>query len=145
MYCGVGTFAVFLHSLKRFKRIDAVEENKAALSLARDNISGARLMPGARTDFFAVSADTWAKDNKNRYGFIIADPPREGLSRGVRAWLCQRGTPVFAYVSCNPATLARDSEALIKSGYTLSSLTFYDFYPQTPHMESLAVFKRSSV
>ncbi|MDR2793920.1 MAG: methyltransferase, partial [Treponema sp.] len=141
MYCGVGTFAAFLHGLKRFKRIDAVEISKAALSLARDNVRDARLTRRASTDFFAVSADTWVKGNKNRYGFIIADPPREGLSQGVRAWLCRQDTPVFAYVSCNPAALARDGEALIKSGYALSSLTFYDFYPQTPHIESLAVFK----
>ncbi|MDR1220411.1 MAG: methyltransferase [Treponema sp.] len=149
VYCGVGTFAVFLRDLRRFKGIDLVEENKTALSLACGNISAAGAS-GAGENYYAVSADAWAKGNKNRYGFIIADPPREGLSPGVRAWLCAQvasqsaqGTPVFAYVSCNPATLARDSEALVKSGYALSSLAFYDFYPQTPHIESLAVFQRS--
>ncbi|MDR2193271.1 MAG: class I SAM-dependent RNA methyltransferase [Treponema sp.] len=144
IYCGVGTFAAFLHGLNRFKRIDAVEVNKAALSRARDTINAMRphdARPRTRTDFFAVSADTWAKNNRNRYGFIIADPPREGLSPGVRAWLCQQDAAVFAYVSCNPAALARDSAALIQSGYALSSLTFYDFYPHTPHIESVALFK----
>ncbi|MDR0558385.1 MAG: methyltransferase [Treponema sp.] len=144
IYCGVGTFAAFLQDLRCFKSLDLVEENKAALSLARGNISAAA---GRGGTCYAVSADGWARGNKNRYGFIIADPPREGLSPGVRAWLCAQGAapyaPVFAYVSCNPSTLARDSEALVKSGYALSSLAFYDFYPQTPHIESLAVFQRS--
>ncbi|MDR0374637.1 MAG: methyltransferase [Treponema sp.] len=150
VYCGVGTFAAFLRDLGCFESIDLVEENKAALSLARDNINAAGAINagrGARGNCHAVSADAWARGNKNRYGFIIADPPREGLSQGMRAWLCAQGasqnTPVFAYVSCNPATLARDSKALVKSGYALSSLVFYDFYPQTPHIESLAIFQRS--
>lgn len=146
VYCGVGTFAAFLQDAGCFERIDLVEENKAALSLARDNTS-AGAGRGVRRNYYAGSADAWAKGNKNRYGFIIADPPREGLSQGVRAWLCAQGgapdAPVFAYVSCNPATLVRDSAALVKSGYALSSLAFYDFYPQTPHIESLAVFQRS--
>jgi 23S rRNA (uracil1939-C5)-methyltransferase len=144
VYCGVGTFAVCLRDLQCFRDIDLVEENKTALSLARANISAAGAAAG---HCYAVSADAWVKGNKNRYGFIIADPPREGLSRGVLAWLCAQGAvqnaPVFAYVSCNPATLARDSKALVSGGYELSSLAFYDFYPQTPHIESLAVFRRS--
>ncbi|MDR2447707.1 MAG: methyltransferase [Treponema sp.] len=146
VYCGVGTFSVFLQDAGCFESIDLVEENKTALSLARGNISAvaaAGADQGVRGNCYAVSADVWAKGNKNRYGFIIADPPREGLSQGMRAWLCAQGSPVFAYVSCNPATLARDSEALVKSGYALSSLAFYDFYPHTPHIESLAVFRRS--
>jgi 23S rRNA (uracil1939-C5)-methyltransferase len=147
MYCGVGTFAVFLRDLRRFKDIDLVEENKTALNLARDNIGASGADGGAAAGHcYAVSADAWVKGNKNRYAFIIADPPREGLSRGALAWLCAQNAaqnaPVFAYVSCNPATLARDSKALASGGYALSSLTFYDFYPQTPHIESLAVFRR---
>jgi 23S rRNA (uracil1939-C5)-methyltransferase len=144
LYCGIGTFAAFLKPVfeknQTFRNIDMVEENKTALNIARDNVRGAGV------EHFAVSTDKWAKDNKKSYDFIIADPPREGLSPGLRAWLCAyggaRNAPVFAYVSCNPATLARDSGILAESGYGLSSLTFYDFYPQTPHIESLALFKR---
>ncbi|MDR0707670.1 MAG: methyltransferase [Treponema sp.] len=149
VYCGVGTFAAFLRDVDCFESIELVEENKAALSLARVNVNAAGGGRGVCGTCHAVSADAWAKGNRNRYGFIIADPPREGLSQGVRTWLCAQGAtqnaPVFAYVSCNPATLARDSAALVKSGYALSSLAFYDFYPHTPHIESVAVFHRSRV
>jgi 23S rRNA (uracil1939-C5)-methyltransferase len=48
----------------------------------------------------------------------------------------------LAYVSCDPATLARDSKILLAGGYQLKKLHFYDFYPQTAHIESLAVFKK---
>jgi len=71
------------------------------------------------------------------------DPPREGLSKPFREWLAHNGPELAAYVSCDPATLARDSGILAKGGYTLKELTMYDFYPQTAHIESLALFCRS--
>jgi 23S rRNA (uracil1939-C5)-methyltransferase len=123
-----------------------VEENKTALSIARDNIHG------EGREHFALSCDSWAKvaakkvpgnaPAQSAYGFAVIDPPRTGLSFGIRSWLCQNGPPILAYVSCDPATQARDSKELVNSGYTLASLAFYDFYPQTAHIESLAVFCR---
>jgi 23S rRNA (uracil1939-C5)-methyltransferase len=142
IYCGVGTFAVFLRD--RFRRIDLVEENRAALALARENVSGetdSRTGQGSR--FFARSADEWVRDipyTGDAYGFAVVDPPRQGLSRACRDYLAGRGPPILAYVSCDPASLARDSKALLEGGYRLESLAFYDFYPQTAHIESLAVF-----
>ncbi|MDR2785639.1 MAG: TRAM domain-containing protein [Treponema sp.] len=138
IYCGVGTFAVFLQD--RFRRIDLVEENRTALALARENAAG----KGSR--FFARTADEWARDirrgDPDGYGFAVLDPPRQGLSRGCRDYLAGKGPPVLAYVSCDPASLARDTRALLNGGYRLESLAFYDFYPQTPHIESLAVLTR---
>jgi 23S rRNA (uracil1939-C5)-methyltransferase len=136
LYCGVGTFAAFLGG--RFPRIDLVEENPEAIALARENTRG------METRLFARTGDRWAEDNfpENRYGFIVADPPRQGLSPALRKTLAQKGPPVLAYVSCDPATLARDSGELIAGGYRLDRLRGYDFYPQTAHIESLAVFKR---
>jgi 23S rRNA (uracil1939-C5)-methyltransferase len=145
LYCGVGTFAAFLRD--RFHRIDLVEQNKTALSLARENVergvsSEERPRPAFR--YFALSADDWGKSAAEggapRYGFVVLDPPRQGLSPLVRQRLAAAKIPVLAYVSCDPATLARDSRAFIAAGYRLSSLTLYDFYPQTAHIETLAVF-----
>jgi 23S rRNA (uracil1939-C5)-methyltransferase len=76
------------------------------------------------------------------YGFMVADPPRQGLTPALRRALAQKGPPVLAYVSCDPATLARDSGELVAGGYRLERLTGYDFYPQTAHIESLAIFVR---
>ncbi|GHV53246.1 putative RNA methyltransferase [Spirochaetia bacterium] len=142
IYCGVGTFAFFLKEM--FKRIDMVEENKTALALARENVRG------TENGYFALTDDAWAKGSGRKagdegYGFIVADPPRQGFSPAMRKWLCAAGgvySPLLAYVSCDPATLARDSRDLREGGYELAELHLYDFYPQTAHIESLAVFRK---
>jgi 23S rRNA (uracil1939-C5)-methyltransferase len=142
IYCGVGTFGAFLAD--RFSRIDLVEENKTALDLARENVRG------GKHRFFALRDDQWVRGEGHPgkkpapRGFAVADPPRQGLPRILRQWLCQGGPPIFAYVSCDPATLARDCGELRTGGYGISSLDFYDFYPQTAHAEVLAVLRRES-
>jgi 23S rRNA (uracil1939-C5)-methyltransferase len=135
LYAGVGTFAAFLQGL--FPALAIVEENKTAISIAHENVRG--------VEYFALPSDKWAtlqKAQRKTYGFVVADPPRQGLSSGIRAWLCRNGPPLFVYLSCDPATLARDSRDLAAAAYTLTSLTLYDFYPQTVHVESMAVFQR---
>jgi 23S rRNA (uracil1939-C5)-methyltransferase len=139
LYCGVGTFAAFLG--EGFPRVDLVEENPEAIVLARENVRG------METRLFAQTGDLWARgcsmDEENGgYGFMVADPPRQGLTPALRRSLSLKGPPLLAYVSCDPATLARDSGELIAGGYRLEGLTGYDFYPQTAHIESLAVFVR---
>ncbi|GHV88822.1 putative RNA methyltransferase [Spirochaetia bacterium] len=136
IYCGVGTFAAFLQD--RFTRLDLIEENTTALGLARENIRG------TDCQFFAQTDTAWvrSRNGKDAYGFAVTDPPRQGLSPAMRQWLAGDGPPVLVYISCDPATLARDSRDLCRGGYRLESLAFYDFYPQTAHIESLAVFLR---
>ncbi|HCC37134.1 MAG TPA: class I SAM-dependent RNA methyltransferase [Treponema sp.] len=138
LYCGVGTFSIFLNDF--FPHIDLLEENRDALTLARENLLFHT--PGANASFFAVKDTRWVKTEHGDYGFIVADPPRQGLAPALSGWLAERGPPLFAYVSCDPATLARDSKILRAGGYELVRLRFYDFYPQTAHIESLAVFAR---
>jgi 23S rRNA (uracil1939-C5)-methyltransferase len=140
LYCGVGTFAAFLAD--RFPRIDLLEENPQALELARENVS-----PGT-VRFFAMTDNEWVREKEREgpgkaggYGLIIADPPRQGLSPAMRRWLGRAPAPFLAYVSCDPAALARDS-AELAAGWELAGLWIFDFYPQTAHIESLAVFKR---
>jgi 23S rRNA (uracil1939-C5)-methyltransferase len=138
IYCGVGTFAAFL--VERFPRIDMVEADAGALNLARQNLSG------SAGRYFPLTDEEWVRELRRAappaYGFAAADPPRTGLSPSLRRWLAEQGPPLLAYVSCNPATLARDSAVLRAGGYRLESAAFYDFYPQTPHIEALAIFVR---
>ncbi len=139
-YCGVGTFAVFLQDY--FEKIDLLEENKKALALARRNLAG------REAGYYALKDDQWVSlmGKKTRpYDFIVIDPPRQGLSSAMRGWLCEKGPPRLAYVSCDPATLARDTYTLIQGGYVLKDIGFYDFYPQTAHIESLVTFVREGV
>jgi len=134
LYCGVGTFAAFLG--ESFPHIDLIEENKTALALAREN-----LMRHKSAAFFAQRSEHWAHNgNARRYGFITADPPRQGFDPALARSLAADGPPLLAYISCEPATLARDSAILLQGGYKLHELRLYDFYPQTAHIESLAVF-----
>jgi 23S rRNA (uracil1939-C5)-methyltransferase len=137
LYCGVGTFAFYL--MEMFPKIILAEENKSAVSLARENLKGANV------EFFAVRDTDWQRTllrKKNAFGFAVVDPPRAGLSPKLAAILAQEGPPVLAYVSCDAASLARDSKILTKGGYALKKLVFFDFYPQTAHIESLAVFEK---
>jgi 23S rRNA (uracil1939-C5)-methyltransferase len=137
LYCGVGTFAAFL--ARRFSRIDLMERDRRALGLARRNVES----DGA--EFFALEDNRWVETRKPAapgYGFIVTDPPRQGLSPAMGRWLAGSGCPLLAYVSCDPATLARDSRLLRAGGYRLAELRLYDFYPQTAHIESLALFRK---
>jgi 23S rRNA (uracil1939-C5)-methyltransferase len=145
IYCGVGTFAVFLsgyNGTEEFAEIDLVEENKIAISLARNNLSMYKKVNN-NVNYYALRDNEWRKlPQKRRWGLMVLDPPREGLSALFREWLVKSGPEIVAYVSCDPATFARDSGVMLKGGYKMKELTFYDFYPQTAHIESLAVFNR---
>ena len=158
LYAGVGTFSVFLADM--FPGADLLEENRRSLELAKRSL-GPDWGSGAFR-FFAQSDEAWAGrqdgfmgNSRNAagnvirnthktaavYGFAIADPPRQGLSRSMARWLAENGPPVLAYVSCEPSSLARDCR-ILASGYKIEKLLFFDFYPQTAHIESLAVLKR---
>ncbi|MDR1972438.1 MAG: TRAM domain-containing protein [Treponema sp.] len=137
LYCGVGTFAAFLAG--RFPRIELLEENPGALALGRKNVQG------GEARFFALTDNEWVRKREaaGPYGLIIADPPRQGLSPAMRRWLAEARAPLLLYVSCDPAALARDSRELLE-GWELEKLDLYDFYPQTAHIECLAVFRAVS-
>ena len=122
--------------------MDLVEQNGRALALARENVRHA----GA--EFFALEDDAWVRlksaGGGTEYGFMVVDPPRQGLSPLFARWLAAGGPALLAYVSCDPATVARDSKLLRAGGYRLTELDFHDFYPHTAHIESLAVFERDA-
>jgi len=140
LYCGAGLFAIFLGGM--FPKVILAEENKPAVSLARENLKG------ANAEFFALRDTDWPQTvlrRKDNFGFAVVDPPRTGLAPKLAASLAQQAQdspPVLAYVSCDPAALARDSKILTGGGYKMKRLAFFDFYPQTSHIESLAVFAR---
>jgi len=137
LYCGVGTFSFYLK--EHFPKIILAEENKAAVSLARENLRG------TEAEFFAVRDTNWHNDllrRKDAFGFAVVDPPRAGLAPKTAAALAQEGPPLLSYVSCDAASLARDSKILTTGGYQIKKLILFDFYPQTAHIESLAVFEK---
>ena len=137
LYCGAGTYALFLGCM--FPMTILAEENKGAVSLARENLKGMNV------EFFALRDTDWQHAifrPKQLFGFAVVDPPRAGLAPKLAATLAKDGPPVLAYVSCDAASLARDSKILTNGGYRLKKLMLFDFYPQTAHIESLAVFEK---
>jgi len=71
---------------------------------------------------------------------LVADPPRAGLAPAVHDALVTLRPQQIAYISCDPATLARDSRKILNNGYQLLSITPFDQFPQTSHIESISMF-----
>jgi 23S rRNA (uracil1939-C5)-methyltransferase len=140
LYAGVGTFSLFLADL--FPRgADLLESQGRSLHLAKENLR--RSMNGCEGfRFFPQKDKDWTKKQSlDRYAFAVTDPPRQGMPAALVRKLCETPPPVLAYVSCEPSSLARDYRVL-KQSYTLEELWFFDFYPQTSHIESLGIFHR---
>jgi 23S rRNA (uracil1939-C5)-methyltransferase len=137
LYCGVGLFSFMVED--KFKKINAVEINKDVEPYIRKNIQ-------TRMDFYPLSVENWISDKKidKRANTIIIDPPRTGLTKKVRAFLSRSKAEVIIYVSCDPATMARDLKELTEEKYNIEDLKLFDFYPQTSHMEAVAILKQKS-
>ncbi len=137
LYAGVGLFARQLAA--RFERVIAVESAPASIAALAANLAG--------TSGEAVSASTleFLRGNKsgNRPDLIVVDPPRTGLEGAICALLTDIEAPQFVYVSCDPATLARDLRVLLGGGYVIDSITLADLFPQTFHLETVVRLRRS--
>jgi 23S rRNA (uracil1939-C5)-methyltransferase len=129
LYCGVGTFDVFLAD--RFSRVSGVEQDPNSIKIARENVPSA--------SFYWKPVEDWVRSDEagERYDCVVLDPPRSGLSESVREWLKNAKPAVVRYVSCDPVTLARDVGDLVRAGFSVDRVAMYDFYPQTSHIEAL--------
>ena len=130
-FAGVGTFAVlFAH---RFERVIAIEESHSAAKDAQANIAdtpNVEMHMGKVEDLLPL-LDA-APDA------VVLDPPRPGCHRAVLDALIKFRPGVVVYVSCNPATLARDLRILVDGGYQVDTVTPLDMFPQTGHIECVA-------
>lgn len=133
LFAGVGTFTLPLASTAG--EVVAVESSKvAAQDLARNldrNRLDAEVVLGDASD---------ALEELGRFDLVVVDPPRLGLSKDILTGLGGTRPRRLVYVSCDPATLARDAAALNAMGYRPVSLTPLDMFPQTYHVETMAVF-----
>jgi 23S rRNA (uracil1939-C5)-methyltransferase len=135
LYSGVGLFTLPL--ARTFGRVVAVEGNPASADYARRNLADASLT-NARVETSAVA--DWLAANAERLGsadFILLDPPRAGAEPETVAAIIRLRPRHISYVSCDPATLARDLRALLDAGYRLDSLRAFDMFPQTHHVETV--------
>lgn len=138
LYCGVGLFTLPL--ALRAKRVYGIENNRGAIDDANRNMLQ---LPEDRRPVF-VRKDVMKAVNREpmvseRFDAIVVDPPRSGVFPEVLAKLAALRPRVLAYVSCDPATLARDLRMLCDAGYALRSATPFDMFPQTHHIETVAL------
>lgn len=133
-YGGVGTFGLLLAS--RVARVIEVEEDAVAQSDARANgfeLSNMEYHRGRVEDILATL--------KNKIDVVIVDPPRAGIAPKALDALIKCAPRTLAYVSCDPATLARDARRLVDGGYTVREVQPVDMFPHTYHIESVSWFE----
>ncbi|MED5263301.1 MAG: class I SAM-dependent RNA methyltransferase [Myxococcota bacterium] len=138
LYAGGGFFTLGL--AHRFDQVVAVEASEAATSDLKANVDAAKL---SNVDIRISTVEEVVENPGNLApDTIVLDPPRTGLSKGSAQGLRHLDAKRIVYLSCDPATLARDLQVLTEPGYRLASLEVFDLFPQTPHVETLALLER---
>lgn len=138
-YCGIGTYSLPLARLGW--TVLGLERSPAAVRLARLNASDNGL--ASRCRFEAVDVAVGLADRLAEAQALFVDPPRKGLEADCLAAIAARPPALLLYLSCNPATLARDLAQLNQqAGYAITAVRPIDFFPQTSHVETLAVLRR---
>ncbi|AHY10120.1 MULTISPECIES: 23S rRNA (uracil(1939)-C(5))-methyltransferase RlmD [Citrobacter] len=139
LFCGMGNFTLPL--AVRAASVVGVEGVPALVEKARENALNNGLH---NVTFFHenleedVTQQPWAK---NGFDKVLLDPARAGAA-GVMQHIIKLSPGRVVYVSCNPATLARDSDALLNAGYAIRRLAMLDMFPHTGHLESMVLFER---
>ena len=138
LFCGLGNFALPLaqrvHSVVAVEGVAAMVE-RAQANAAANGLANVQVFQADLSQPLATAS--WAQEG---FAAVLLDPPRDGalaVVQQMRALAAQR----LVYVSCNPATLARDSAELLKQGYRLRKAGILDMFPQTAHVEAMALFE----
>lgn len=142
LFCGLGNFSLPL--ARSYGQVVGVEGVPAMVRRAQDNARRAAL---DNAQFFQADLSkplTPAGWTRERYDALLLDPPREGARQMVES-LSLLNIPRLLYVSCNPATLARDAGLLGSQGYRLRRAGLLDMFPQTSHSEAMLLFEKSAV
>ncbi|MBK4732856.1 23S rRNA (uracil(1939)-C(5))-methyltransferase RlmD [Oxynema sp. CENA135] len=139
-YCGIGTFTLPL--AKRVRRAIGLEVSDASIACARAN---AELNGLSNVEFYQGAVETLLSQPESLGltgdrppDLVLLDPPRKGCDRAVLEGLLELRPRQLVYISCKPATLARDLKILCEGGYRLTTVQPADFFPQTSHVESAA-------
>jgi 23S rRNA (uracil1939-C5)-methyltransferase len=134
-YCGMGLYSAFL--APKVKRLVAIEISPEACEDFSTNLE-----EFDNVELYEDSVDDVLNHVNLKPDLIIMDPPRAGLGRKtVEGILAQRAAHL-AYISCDPATLARDAKQLAAGGYSLAKVTLFDMFPQTYHIESISLWEK---
>jgi 23S rRNA (uracil1939-C5)-methyltransferase len=140
LYCGIGTIG--LSMAKRAGEVWGLEIVPEAIADAEANAERNGI---ANARFLAGSARTGVRPLLERAGkpdVVVVDPPRAGLSQKIVRRLLECEAKRIVYVSCNPTTLAPNAAQMVEAGYTLRRVKPVDMFPQTPHIECVALLEK---
>jgi len=132
-YCGVGLFTT--HLAQRAGLVVGIEQSPAAVADLLENS-----VDFDNVEIIEGPVEAVLPDLDTRFDAAVVDPPRAGLDRFALDALVERRPARLVYVSCDPATLARDAKRLTRAGYRLVEVQPIDMFPQTYHVESMALF-----
>jgi 23S rRNA (uracil1939-C5)-methyltransferase len=140
LYCGLGNFT--LPIANRCSKVTGVEGDEAMVRRAKQNAQEQMI---GNSEYFVADLnqpDPEAGWMRQRYEKIVLDPPRLGAFELTQI-ISRFAAKIIVYVSCQPSSLVRDSKIICDSGYRLTHLGIMDMFPQTAHVESMAVFERA--
>jgi 23S rRNA (uracil1939-C5)-methyltransferase len=140
LYCGIGTIGLTM--ARQAGEVWGLEIVPEAIADAERNARRNRI-ENAR--FVAANARTGTRDLIEEAGkpdVVVVDPPRAGLSQKIVRRVLECEAPKIVYVSCNPTTLAPNAAQIVEAGYRLRRVRPVDMFPQTPHIECVAVFEK---
>jgi 23S rRNA (uracil1939-C5)-methyltransferase len=140
LYSGIGTIALCL--ALRSREVLGIESAEPAVADAIDN---ARRNEVDNVRFFAGDVRTALRplvEEAGRPDVVVVDPPRAGLSQKIVRRVLETGASRIVYVSCNPTTLAPNARQIADAGYRLSAVRPVEMFPQTPHIECVALLER---
>jgi 23S rRNA (uracil-5-)-methyltransferase RumA len=141
LFCGTGTIGQILASKTKNTKIIGVDIVASAIDNAKRN---AKLNGISDIDFYAADVGKFLKEYpqyEGKIGTIVLDPPRAGIAPKTLRKVINLGAKRIVYVSCNPATQARDRVELRNAGYELKKFSLVDQFPHTSHVESIMLFK----
>jgi 23S rRNA (uracil1939-C5)-methyltransferase len=143
LYAGVGLFGLAL-AARGAEMVTLVEGDQASgedlLANARPYLERAQVMRVSVETYLAAAAEPPGPASQ---ATVIVDPPRTGLSKEALAGVLRHRPTRIVYVSCDVATLARDTRGLLDAGYEIGSLTGFDLFPNTAHVETVVEFNRA--
>jgi 23S rRNA (uracil1939-C5)-methyltransferase len=140
LFCGIGTLGLTM--AERAGEVWGVEIVPEAIADAEEN---ARRNGITNANFMAADARIGIRpllETAGRPDVVVVDPPRAGLSKKIVRRLIECEAPRIVYVSCNPTTLAPNAVQLAEAGYRLRQVKPVDMFPQTPHIECVAVLEK---
>ena len=140
LYAGVGLFSAAL--AQSFHHILGVEASQTAYGDLLQNVPANVKAVGARTEDYLRNDCLKSRPVRRRPDLVVLDPPRKGAGKVVIRSLVELGAPRIRYVSCDPATLARDIAPLLAAGYHIEEAHLFDLFPETFHIESVLLLAR---